>query len=192
MNTSLIVWVFNSAWKLSIVRSRPKCESTSSYKDLRSITILPYPSKILKKICVQQLTFFVNKNRFLSSCQSRFRKGSSAKTTILHVSDEIGLLLDCPEVILIALFDFFCALERLGHGLLLTKLRRKVCQNLLSVGISVFFRTENNVWRSLTLKLRQCLIEEVWLSACRRGQLKGPTLFSIYTICERKFSRSTK
>lgn len=73
MNTFLSVGV-SSAWKLGIIRILPKCESPSSYKDLSPTIILPYLSKILKKICLQQLASFVKKNEILPSYQSVFTK----------------------------------------------------------------------------------------------------------------------
>ncbi|XP_033223999.1 uncharacterized protein LOC117177430 [Belonocnema kinseyi] len=54
MNTSLRQAKFPSAWGSGIVRPLPKCDSPKTFGDLRPITILPYLSKVLEKICLQQ------------------------------------------------------------------------------------------------------------------------------------------
>ncbi|XP_033229108.1 uncharacterized protein LOC117180729 [Belonocnema kinseyi] len=77
---------------------------------------------VLEKICLQQLTPFIDNNKVLPLNQSGFRKGFSAATTLLHVSDEVGRSLDCAEVTLLALLDLSRAFETLDHRLLLEKL----------------------------------------------------------------------
>ena len=91
-------------------------------KNFRTVSNLPFISKILEKVVLTQLRNHLSSNNLLEICQSAYRKDHSTQTAVLSVLD--GLLVSADErlVSLVALLDLSAAFDTLDHTILLQRL----------------------------------------------------------------------
>nr|CAI5845396.1 unnamed protein product [Callosobruchus analis] len=89
INYCLRLAVFPKEWKLSKIKPIPKNREPQTFKDLRPISILSAPSKILEKIVNEQLKTFLESNKIIPDEQYGFRKGRGCATALMNVTDNI-------------------------------------------------------------------------------------------------------
>ena len=90
-NTSLTNGYFPTQWKITIVKPLIKKAGldktlTSNY---RSVSNLPFLSKVLERIVHRQLTNHLNRHNLLPDVQIAYRKRFSTKTAVLKVYSDI-------------------------------------------------------------------------------------------------------
>ena len=74
-NASLEKGVFPMKWKSGIVIPLPKIPNVKEAADLRPISLLPLPGKVLERLVCRRLHDFLNINNTLTQVQHGFRKG---------------------------------------------------------------------------------------------------------------------
>ena len=94
----------------------------------RPITVQPTLSKILKKVVHDQLYFFLNDNKIITSKQFGFRPKLSNNTALTHFTDNVLLTMDSGRLTGAVFLDLSKASDIVDHNLLLRKLK--------SVGLS--------------------------------------------------------
>ena len=77
INLSIRTCKFPDAWKKGTVIPLPKVNNPKKVGDLRPITLLPTPSKIIEKIIYNQLMLFLENNKCLNDSQYGFLKNKS-------------------------------------------------------------------------------------------------------------------
>ena len=147
-------------------------------KNFRSVSSLPFVSKILEKVVLTQLRNHLSNNNLLEICQSAYRKGHSTETAVLSVLG--GLLVSADErlVSLVAPLDLSAAFDTQDHTLLLQRLQ-------MTYGV----RGTVLDWFASSLSERfQSVIVEGVVSASRPlvycvppGSVLGPVLFTLYS-----------
>lgn len=81
--------VLSLSWKQSVVILFPKHRNPSSFFLFRFISIPPFLSKLLERICFRQLNEFFRNIKAIPECQSGFRSQCSITTELLHLSDAV-------------------------------------------------------------------------------------------------------
>ena len=76
-NSSLQKCQFPASWKKSNIVPLPKVPNVKVANDLRPISLLPLPGKVLEKIMCKRLNAFLENNRIISDKQHGFRKQRS-------------------------------------------------------------------------------------------------------------------
>ena len=132
LNTVLTTSVFPDIWQKSKVIPIPKTQN-----EYRLISILPFLSKWLEKILLEQNTKFVHSTNFLNEMQSGFRANWSCQTAFIKVSDDISKSLDCNNVTFLALLDHSKAFDCVMPDILCYKLSNFA--NLSSSAIRLIF-----------------------------------------------------
>ena len=147
-------------------------------KNYRPVSNLPFISKIIEKVVLDQLQTHLKDNDLLEINQSAYRKNHSTETALLHVLENLLVNADNKLVSILALLDLSAAFDTLDHEILLHRLQ-------------ITFGIEGKVlqWFSSYLQDRkQSVLIENYKSdpitlqyGVPQGSVLGPTLFTLYT-----------
>lgn len=96
LSTPIIISTFPDAWKNAKVRPQLKEPSAdpSELKNYKTISLLPFPVKVLEKIVIDQLMTHLEQNRLLDISQSVFCSNHSTETALIAVAEDIRTLLE--------------------------------------------------------------------------------------------------
>ena len=190
INNSLAQGYFPSAWKHGLICPISKKPRPSVCKDFRPITMLPFMSKLLEKVCCSQISNYFESIHALPPTQSGFRKGFSTATSLMHLSNSVLSAFEKSEVSIIVTLDFSKAFDTINHELLFAKCKYyglsdmalKWLHSYLS-GRSQSVDFNNDTSQSLPLK-----------SGVPQGSILGPLLFISYTsdLAQHQFSSSMR
>lgn len=119
---SMSVREIPSIWKEAWVKPLFKKGSRESVSNYRPISLTCSISKVMERICVQQITYYLEKHGLLSKKQFGFRKNRSTNAQLIechmnwckHASSDF--VIDCIY------FDFKKAFDTINHDLLFKKL----------------------------------------------------------------------
>ena len=123
-NRILTTGIFPDKWKIATITPIPKVTNASSPTDLRPISLLPIPGKLLEKhITVKMQNFLEDKNDLVPN-QNGFRKGKSTSSALTTFLDNIILNLNDSKTSIVAYLDFQKVFDTINHTILLNKLRK--------------------------------------------------------------------
>ena len=83
---------------------------------------LSFPSKILEKVVLRQLSNHLLINNLFYSHQSAYRAGHSTETALLKIVNDLLSALDEDKVSLLSLLDLSAAFDTIDHSILLSRL----------------------------------------------------------------------
>ncbi|XP_062531624.1 probable RNA-directed DNA polymerase from transposon BS isoform X1 [Bombyx mori] len=176
LNESLSSGIFPKAWKEAQITPLPKKPNPTSFSEYRPISILPFLSKVLKRLIHNQLSEFLTRNELLNPYQSGFRPGHSTVTALVHITDAIRFGMESGKLTVLALLDFSNAFGTVDFDILLAILS--------SINISP---TVVDWFRSYLSGRRQRIhCENAYSSWCEthvgvpQGGVLSPLLFSIF------------
>ena len=121
-NRILVTGIFPDEWKCATVIPIPKKANPKSPNDLRPISLLPMPGKILEKLIHHQLTKFYEDTKYLTNTQNGFRKGKSTTNALATLLDDILMAMDHGSATLALYLDFKKAFDTINHNILIEKL----------------------------------------------------------------------
>ena len=121
-NNCLTMCTFPSLWKSATVVPLPKKANSTDVNDLRPISLLPLPGKILEKIVCSRLKVFMYENDLMSPRQHGYRKDHSTHSAIgEHLQTIIkNTILNKPTFSLY--LDYKKAFDTVSHLKLIDKL----------------------------------------------------------------------
>ncbi|MEL7308530.1 MAG: reverse transcriptase family protein, partial [Pseudomonadota bacterium] len=175
-NQSLKNGIIPTKWKRTAVLPIPKC-SRPSLNDLRQISLLPIPFKILEKLVLRNI-----QNKLLTGYgpnQYGFRPQSSTVCANIALHDYIAKTLEDHDVqgIQVIAYDFAKAFDRLKFEVII--------KNLLECEVpAAFIRWINNYLTERQQYVRIGMTESNTLpisSGVPQGSVLGPYLFSSIT-----------
>ena len=125
-NRSWYSHTFVSCWKRTIIIPIHKPgKPTSSLSSFHPISLTSYISKLFERLILSRLTFHVESNHLLSTCQTCFRPGRSSLDQILTMSQSIWdgfQKKKPPDRTILASVDFSKAFNSVWHSALYHKL----------------------------------------------------------------------
>ena len=171
---------FPSIWKTSsIIPIHKMGKSLDSSASFRPISLTSCVSKLIKRIILSRLLFFLESNSILSPRQAGFRSGRSALDQILYLSRSISDGFNKPRPrsrTILSTIDFSKAFDSVWHPALFHK--------LISAGLPSCFAR----WtQSFLSDRRACVVFQNHKSRSFRvrrgvpqGSVLGPVLFSLF------------
>ena len=88
-NASLQFKIFPESWKKGTVVTLPKKDNVTQVTDLRPISLLPLPGKLLERLLCDRLIRFLEMNNILVPAQHGFRKGRSTISAITALLNDV-------------------------------------------------------------------------------------------------------
>ena len=173
-NQSLAAGTVPLIWKCATVSAVPKC-SAPSIEDLRPISLLPAPMKILERFVlrVMMLTIFEHygKNQF------GFRPRSSTTCALIAIDDFITTALDRADVegVQVVAYDLSKAFDKLKYDVILSRLRE--CE--LSPAIVSWFVSYFTSRKQFVKVGTECSRVIHVTSGVPQGSVVGPFIFSL-------------
>lgn len=157
-------------------------------KDYRPICCANYLTKIISKICCNQLSRFVEKNECLSQYQSAFRNGYSCTTAILKLTEDIHISISKGKCVILVLLDFSNAFPSVDHKTLL--------QVLESIGIQgkslQWFKNYITGWNQKVKFNNKISNEKIIERGVIQGENNSQLLFSLVINNITKYIKHSK
>ena len=167
---------FPDIWKEAIVTPLPKGGDQSDVNNLRPISILPLPAKIMEKILHRQLLNYLNVNDLIFENQDGFRPKRSTHHSIEKLTNNIAQALNRQHCTTAIYLDFSKAFDTLNHNILATKLT-SLGLNLDSVNLMTDYLSN----RKQRTKANGILSEfHDIVCGVPQGSVLGPLLFLTY------------
>ena len=175
-NLSILTHTFPQDWKKAIVIPIPKKANSKSVNDLRPISLLPLPGKMLERLIHNKITKHIETNRLLTNAQNGFRKGHSTLDATFQLVSYIYKNHNLGNSTTAIFIDFHKAFDTVNHNILLAKLP------------GFGFNTHLTNWfRSYLSGRVQCTIANSttsdWLPVTHgvpQGSILGPLMFLLY------------
>ena len=175
-NNVLNSGIFPDKWKIATVTPIPKVPHASNPTDLRPISLLPVPGKLLEKYITTKIESYLEGKNFFTDSQNGFRKGRSTADAMSSYLDALLDDLNKAKTGLAVYLDVRKAFDTINHKILMAKLEGcgmgaglcKLLENYLSN------RKQRTKLNNVTSDLRSVT------TGVPQGSTVGPVMFIIY------------
>ncbi len=110
----------------------------SILSNFRPISKLPFLSKVLERVVVNQLQSFLEEFSIYEKCQPGFKPRHSTETALLRVSNDFLLAVDSGNSAVLVLLDLTVAFDMVNHSILLSRLEQ--CVGIKGIALKCFNR----------------------------------------------------
>ena len=144
--------------------------------NLRPVSLLPLPGKLLEKIIHAQTYQYLEDNNILNSNQGGFRPGHSTISTVARLADIITQNTDMNQATIVSYVDLSNAFDTINHNIFLKKIK---CLGFHPETVSWF---ENYLCgRSQAVTVNNCTSKSKPITCgVPQGSIIGPLAFLIY------------
>nr|KAG5696973.1 hypothetical protein BaRGS_008435 [Batillaria attramentaria] len=180
INISLATGIVPTCFKRAVVQPLIKKAGLdpSACKNFRPVSNLPFISKLLERIVVEQLVQHLSSHNCLDKFQSAYRPEFSTETVLLRVLNDALSSLDSGKLSLLVLLDLSAAFDTINHALLLQRLANEVGVRGVAHRWFLSYLTD----RSQYVVVGSSASGDKELTCgVPQGPVLGPILFSLYT-----------
>lgn len=168
-------------FKLATVRPHLKKTNLDStlLSNFRPISNLPFLSKILEKVVLNQLQSHLSYNSIYEKFQSGFKSCHSTESALLRVLNDVMLTTDSGQFTALVLLDLSSAFDLVNHNVLISRL--ETCVGLRGIVLQWFRSYLSD--RRFVVNIGHHSSSEIQLrSGVPQGSILGPALFSLYLL----------
>ena len=175
-NGSLTLCTFPMKWKKAMIVPLAKVANPKTVSDMRPISLLPLPGKILEIIMSKRLKHFLEENNILCNRQHGFRKKRSTLSAIVEFLHEVYNNLNENKDTYIVYLDLKKAFDTVSHDILLNKLNQSgIDQHTIK-----WFSSYLEIRKQKSIIQNKCSEELSIAFGVPQGSILGPTLFTLY------------
>ena len=178
MNHSITTGSFNKLWKLStIVPLQKKVGSDTSLTNYRPVNNLPFLSKIVEKVILEQLQSHIDEHQLLTSRLCAYRLGYSTESVILKITNDVLRSMDLQCVTPLVAIYLSAAFDTVNHSIMISVLKRRF--GITNSALKWFHEYLSD--RSIAVEINGTISSELALPfSVLQGSCAGPVLFSLY------------
>ena len=114
--------IFPDKWKVATVTPIPKVTNPKSCNELRPISILPLPGRIMEQIIHAEIKHYLEENNFFAKEQNGFRSQHSTTKALATILDQLLYNMDSARLSVSVFLDFKKAFDTIDHNILIQKL----------------------------------------------------------------------
>ena len=175
-NLSFLLSEIPPVWKIAKVTPLPKAGNNNNVGNLKPVSLLPLPSKLIEKIVHSRIYNHCEINKILDERQGGFRPNhSTCKTTALF-TDDIYKAMNINKVLIATYIDAMKAFDTVDRKILLEKAELYGIQGLMLKWL------KNYLTERYQCTLANNIVSNKQLITCGvpQGSVCGPLLFLIY------------
>ncbi len=175
-NKCLDLSYFPKLWRKSVIKIIPK-PNKSDYRDpnaYRPISLLPIHAKILEKLLINRINYYLHQNSKLNERQFGFTPQKLTEDALKSLIDFVKSTFERKGFAIVLSLDINGAFNTCWWPKIINPLRVKGCpNNLLSLVKSYFCERESKLWFMCTETVRAITV------GCPQGSASGPGFWNI-------------
>ena len=123
LNCSFNSSIIPTSWKVAKVTPLQKPGNSKEVSNLRPVSLLPLPSKLIEKIVHNRIHNHCNTNKLLDKRQGGFRPNHSTTSTTAYFINDLYKAINEKQVSIAVFIDAMKAFDTVNHQILLNKLK---------------------------------------------------------------------
>jgi hypothetical protein len=175
-NKCLLIGTFPEKWKISVVKilKKPNKADYTSPKSYRPISLLSVFAKVLEKLLINRINYYLGSKSLLNSKQYGFRPQKSTIDALINVKNFIEEGFKNKGFTLLIALDISGAFDNAFWPMILNNLRDfRIPGNLYYLSKSYFMDRKAKLW------FQNLEIEKNLTKGCPQGSACGPGFWSI-------------
>ena len=175
-NNSFSSGIFPSDWKVATIIPLPKDGDPFDVSNLRPVSLLPLPGKLIEKIVYNRLYSFFETNTALDDRQGGFRSGHSTINTVANFTEDIYQAINNRMFTVATFIDLQKAFDTVDHVILLMKLEKLGIKGFPHQWLTSYFH--NRMQATLTNGVTSDLLQVQ--CGVPQGSILGSLMFLVY------------
>ena len=176
LNKSIKHGIFPNDWKHGTVIPIPKVANPQTVNDLRPITLLPLPGKIMERLIHNKLYPYLENHNILVANQNGFRKQHGTTDTIFKFLGHVVDRMNKKKVTIAIFIDFKKAFDTLDHQILIQKLEKLNISENLHKWFNAYLSNRSQVTFMNGITSPAASLSH----GVPQGSILGPMLFNLY------------